>query len=231
MQREIDELPGADAERHLEPVPQLARAAAHLGHIDGQHQRAVAGRAGALDQLHGAAAIAAEIKLKPGHAARGLEQGFHVGRSHGRDAMRHPVPRRQPRQHQIGVGGGQVAHAHRADAKGAHRQLVEQLHPQLSPADVAQHPRRQADVLNGPARQHRAMLLAGRAVDIVEHHPGQAFACQPAGVLAGMNTGLAQHDLSSLCGAAGGTRPSAAPSPCRVRGEQHGRRSCPGNSR
>ena len=192
MQSKVGEGPGANDERHLEALPQLTRPTAHLGHVYSQHQRLIARPLGALDEFHGALAIAAEIELEPGAAFGPLPHVFQRRRGNRGNPDRHPFPRGQFSQPAVGIGPGQVAHAHGRDAK---RQLglgAKEACSEGAVPHVLQHARTQSDGAQGLPVGFITPASARRAINVVKDKPGQHAARRIARVV-GVNDGPPQH--------------------------------------
>ncbi len=118
VQREIGEGARADPERHAKALLDLAGAAADFGDVDREHKGLIARHPRPLDQPQRAGPITAVVQLEPGPPLREGQHFFERAGGNGGDAERNVLRSRKLRQHPVGTGPGEVAHAHGRDAKG-----------------------------------------------------------------------------------------------------------------
>ena len=118
VQRKIGKGAGADPERHAKALLDLAGPAADFRDVDCEHKGLVARHPRPFDQPQRAGPITAVVELEPGPPRREGQHFLERAGGNGRDAERNVFPSRKLRQHPIGTGPGEVAHAHGRDAKG-----------------------------------------------------------------------------------------------------------------
>ncbi len=163
-----------DPRRDREAVAQIALALAEYLVVDGQHQRPVAGRLGALGKRPGEAPIAIEEHLEPfrsRHLVREILDGD------GR-AVAHRIDDAGLGR---GAGGGGLAarpeHAGEAGRPDDHRQrqpLAEQLDRRIARARAVQRLRQELEIGERALVAIAGDLVLGAAVAEVEHHARQA---------------------------------------------------------
>ena len=173
--------PFAAEEREV-AVPEVAVAPAERERVERDHDRAVARRAGAVDEAAGQLAVAPPVELEP--ALRVAELHGDVlerGRGGAREDHRHAGRLRGARDAELGVGMHDREHADRGEQERRRRAQPEHLDREVALGVAGEHPRPQAAPLERLAVGPDRRLRARAAGDVVERSLLQpvAGACLP----------------------------------------------------
>ena len=147
---------------------QVARLPAGDEGVDGEHDRAVARRLGALDEAARQLAVVRPVELEPARrvAARLgdlLEREVRVGAGDHRHAER----RRRAGARQFALLVDDLLHADRGEQQRRRRRRADQLGREVALGDVAQHARHDLAPLEGRAVGAHRVLRARSGEDVV----------------------------------------------------------------
>ncbi len=166
-----------DALRQRESVAQIALAAAEQRHVDGQHDRAMAGLDREADELLARLTFAEVIELEPPRSRRRRGDVLEPRARRGRDGVERARSGRAASGRELAIGVRDLVERGRGEQDRVGKVHSEQRRPQVARRDVDEHaitelapPERRA------VRRDRPLVL-GAAGDEVVGHRRQCVAC------------------------------------------------------
>ena len=149
-----------------ERLADLPLAIAGRGQVDGQHDRAVAGRGGAPDHLLGPPAVLLDVELEPARSTADAGDILERAVRERREAVEQPAVGRDARRDHLGLAVGELLVGGRGEAERERHGLAQDRGRRIHLGDVDEDPRQQ------PAPGERRLvvtegLLVPRAAGVV----------------------------------------------------------------